>query len=583
KTIGRHNLKTGVYVERTGKLSPVVLAYRGSLSFARNTLNPYDSNNGFSNALLGNYYSYAEGSKRLNGDWWFWNVEWYVQDNWRVTSRLTLDYGVRFYHLPGVTDNNGVMATFYPSAYSTANAPAIYRPAINPANNTRMAQNPLDGSFAPATLIGAFVPNTGSISNGMMVAGQGAPDSLARTTALDVSPRFGLAWDVLGTGKLAVHAGFGTFKDRTSILPAVNSSGAPPIAYTPTAYFGNVSTLSQSTGYLSPSSISTFTGRAKTPTTMNFSFGIQTMVKDTSIDASYVGGLSRHLWINRPINNIPIGAHFNSANIDPTTKAPLPDNFLRPYQGWSSITAAEFAGTSNYNAFQLKIERRYRGGLQYGIAYTLSKALGVESTEYDAVSGYFSPRQWNYGPISNNRSQALIFNYSYDLPSLGRRNNWKAVGYVTDHWTISGITSFVSGAPYMPTFSTTDGRDITGASEAARITVTGKPNAGPNGLNPNAFASTPIGSFGNAMPGMLQGPGQNNWDVALGKRIPIRSEERYLQFRAELFNAFNHTQYNGIDANFLFNSAGQQVSPTLGVYNSARTPRIIELSLRFAF
>jgi outer membrane receptor protein involved in Fe transport len=583
KTWGRHNLKVGAYVERNGKLSPVVLAYRGSVSFARSTLNPFDSGNGFSNALLGNYYSYAEGSRRMNGDWWFWNVEWYAQDNWRVSNRLTLDFGARFYHLPAVTDNNGVMATFYPSLYNPAKAPAIYRPAINPATGARQAQNPADGTFAAATLIGAFVPNSGTVPNGMVTAGNGAPDGLARTTPLDVTPRIGLAWDALGNGKLAVHAGFGSFKDRTNILPAVNSSGAPPIAYTPTSYFGTLDSLAQSTGYLSPSSITILTGRAKTPTTMNFSAGIQTLIRNTSVDIAYVGGISRHLWINRPLNNIPIGAHFQGSNIDPTTGSPLPDNFLRPYLGWGSITAQEFAGTSNYNSLQVKLDRRYRNGFQYGLAYTLSKALGVESTEYDAISGYFPARQWNYGPIAMNRSQALVFNYSYDIPGLGKKLNQKVVGYVTDDWSLSGITTFVSGAPYMPSLSTTDGQDITGASESARLTVVGKPNAGPNGLNPSAFARTPKGSFGSAMPGMLQGPGQNNWDFAIAKRFPLHRENTSLQFRTEMFNAFNHTQYNGIDSGFLFNPAGGQANPTLGQYTSARAPRIIELSLRLAF
>jgi hypothetical protein len=582
-TRGAHSLKAGMYVERNGKLAPVVLAYRGSLSFARNTLNPFDSNHGYSNALLGNYYSYTEGSKRLNGDWWFWNVELYAQDNWRIAKRLTLDYGVRFYHLPAVTDNNAVMATFYPSQYSLANAPAMFRPAINPATGARMAQNPRTGEFAPATLIGAFVPGTGSTSNGMVLAGNGAPDGLVRTSTLDVTPRVGLAWDVLGTGKLAIHTGFGTFKDRTNILPAVNAAGKPPIAYTPTAYFGNLSTLAASTGYLSPSALTILTGRAKTPTTMNFSFGVQTLVRNTSVDVSYVGALSRHLWINRNINPIPIGARFVPGNLDTTTGSPLPDNFLRPYSGWGDITAQEYAGTSNYNALQVKLERRFHRGLQYGVAYTLSKALGVESTEYDAVSGYFPARRWNYGPISMNRSQALVFNYSYDVPGVGRRLDIRPLGWVTDHWSVSGITTFVSGAPYMPGMSTADGQDVTGSSEGARITVSGRPDAGVNGLNPAAFSRTPKGSFGNAMPGMLQGPGQNNWDLSIAKRFPLGGESRYLQFRTEIFNAFNHTQYSGIDSGFLFNPAGQQTNPTLGQYTSARTPRIIEFSLRVMF
>jgi len=584
KTWGQHNLKTGMYVERNGKLSPVVLAYRGSFNFQRSTLNPFDSGDAFSNALLGNFYSYTEGSKRLNGDWWFWNVEWYLQDNWRVTKRLTLDLGLRFYHLPAVTDNNNVMSTFYTTLFNPAKVPAIYRPVINPTTRARVAQDPVSGAFAAAPLIGAFVPGAGDTANGMVVAGaNGSPQGLAHTTALDVTPRLGLAWDVFGNGKMAVRAGFGSFKDRTNILPAVYASGKPPIAYTPTAYFGNLSTFAQTTGYLSPTALTIFTGQAKTPATMNYSFGIQTLVRNTALDMSYVGGVSRHLWINRNINPIPIGARFDPKNADATTGGVLPDNFFRPYLGWSDITAQEFAGTSNYNAFQMKIERRYRRGLQYGLAYTRSKTLGVESSEYDAVSAYFPARRWNYGPLSMHRSQALVINYAWDLPGLGKRLKARPLGWVLDNWILSGITSFVSGAPYMPGLSTTDGQDITGSSEGARVTVVGNPKAGPNGINPAAFSRTPRGSFGNAMPGMMQGPGMNNWDLAIGKRVPLASERRYLQFRTEMFNAFNHTQYTAIDSNMQFDRSGVLVNPTLGLYTAARLPRIIEFSLKLVF
>jgi outer membrane receptor protein involved in Fe transport len=583
KVWGRHSIKTGVYYEKNGKYSPCYLAYRGSVSFARSTLNPFDSGDGFSNALLGNYYSYSEANKRLNGHWWFWNLEWYVQDNWRVTKRLTLDYGLRFEHLPGVTSSNGVMVTFVPSQYSSAKAPVLYRPTMN--NGVRSALNPLTGQFSPSALIGYFAPGTGSISNGMVTAGNGIPDSLITATALDVTPRFGLALDVLGNGKLALHTGFGTFKDRTEVIDAVYASALPPIGYTPISYFGDLGTLAQTTGYLSPSGLSgILTGRAKTPTTANYSFGLQTLVKGTSIDVSYVGAFSRHLWINRAINHIAIGAHFNPANADPTTGGVLPDNFFRPYMGWGSINAQEFAGTSNYNSLQVKIEHRYRNGLQYGVAYTKAKALGTQSSEYDSVSGYFSPRQWNYGRLGQDRSQMLVVNYSYDVPGLSKKLGVKPLGYVTDNWTLSGITSFISGSPLMPGFSTTDGQDITGSSEGARITVIApNPCDGPHGLNLSAFARTPKGSFGNASPGMCQGPGTNNWDMAIAKRVPLGSEKRYLQYRLEMFNAFNHTQYSGIDTGFQFNPAGQQVSTTLGTYTSARMPRIIEMSLRLMF
>lgn len=584
KSWGAHNFKAGVYFERTGKVAPTYLAYRGSVSFARSTLNPLDSNDGFSNALLGNYYSYSEGSKRLSGDWWFTNLEWFVQDNWRIARRLTLDYGIRFSHLPGITDNNNAMSTFVPSLYNSANAPTLYRPGINPANNQRMAFDPSTGQYAAPALIGFYVPGSGNVSNGMVAAGQGVPNTLAHFTGLDFSPRFGLAYDVLGNGKLAVHAGFGTFKERTSILPAVNASGFPPVGYTPYSYYGTLASLTQATGYYSPGSPTIFTGDAKTPTTMNFSAGVQALLKGNAIDVSYVGGLSRHLWVNRPINNIPIGAHFNSANVDLTTGTPLPDNFLRPYTGWGAITAEEFSGTSNYNSLQIKLERRFHSGIQYGFAYAFAKALGDQSDEFGSISGYFSPRSWNYGPLGDSsRTHSFVANYSYDLPNLGKHFNLRPLGWVTDNWTWGGITSFVTGTPYTPSMSTTDGQDITGSSEGARPMVVGNVCSGPNGFNASALARTPRGSFGNLGVGTCTGPGINNWDMSFGKRFPFKSETRYLQFRAEMFNTFNHTQYSAIDGNVIFNTAGKNTDPTSGFYTAARNPRIIELSLRLAF
>jgi outer membrane receptor protein involved in Fe transport len=112
KVWGNHTLKSGIYVERTRKYQVGGRNPRGAFDFTSNVNNPFDTRNSFSNALVGVFNSYSEGTARVNGDWRFWNVEWFVQDNWRVTNRLTLDLGLRFYHLPPQVDENKTIATF---------------------------------------------------------------------------------------------------------------------------------------------------------------------------------------------------------------------------------------------------------------------------------------------------------------------------------------------------------------------------------------------------------------------------------------------------------------------------------------
>jgi hypothetical protein len=241
-------------------------------------------------------------------------------------------------------------------------------------------------------------------------------------------------------------------------------------------------------------------------------------------------------------------------------------------------------GTSNYNSVQTAINRRFARGLQFGVSYTFSKVLGS-----NAISPYFPTRTRNYGPLGHDRSQVFVFNYTYELPRIGARTGFAPARWILDDWRVSGITSFVTGAPFTPGFSTTDGQNITGSAEGARIDVVGNANLPKSersfylNFEAAAFARPALRSFGNAGVGVLRGPGVNNWDIAVGKRVPLWSEARYFQFRTEFFNAWNHTQFSGLDATARFNPAGQQVNPTFGSFTSARSSRIIQFSARVVF
>ncbi len=609
KVVGKHTLKAGFYFERTGKLSPLWTTYRGSLSFANNTANPLNSGDGFANALLGVVNNYAESTQGGSGDWWFNNIEWYLQDNWKVTSRLTLDYGIRFYHMGPVIDYNHKMATFNPALYDPRQAPRLFYPAINPATGTRMGYDAMSNTWVPAVGIGALVPGSGDFNNGSCAAGQnGCPEGLAEYSAVDFGPRFGLAYDVFGTGNTVFHLGAGEFKDRGSILPPVYAAGSPPVGYTSTAYYTTLDQLANAagTGFRTPSGGAwtsgawAFYGRMKTPTVVNYSLGIQQKLpSDIVLDVSYVGNVARHTWVNQDINPIKLGAHFNPANLDPTTGGLLNDNFMRVYPGYSDITAQLYTGTANYNSLQVAANRKFKNGLQLGAAYTWSKALGVVSGDGGYIATYLNARAFDYGPLAQDRTHSLVVNYWYDLPKPAKKFGIKGLGYLTDDWSISGITSFISGGPVTPSVGWADGRDVTGSTTAnwdpitdgPRGQLVGDPFASlPAGLNfnPAAFAPTPKGSlgnvnFGNIPLGILRGPGINNWDLTLSKHIPLGNEQRYLQFKAEAFNVFNHTQYSSYNTSLVFNSAGVQTNNQAGIYNHARDPRKLQFGVKVYF
>ena len=233
------------------------------------------------------------------------------------------------------------------------------------------------------------------------------------------------------------------------------------------------------------------------------------------------------------------------------------------------------------------MNRRYAKTLQYGASWTWSKAMDYNDTDNAAVSTLIPVRVWNYGLASFDRTHVLKVNWLWDVPKSPFHNALLKGAF--NNWQVSGIASFVSGAPLGVGLSTTASTDFTGSTtDTARVVVTGNA-ALPKSertfsryFNTSVFQAPAVGTYGNSPKSQFRGPGLNNWDLATYKQFPIHEQVR-VEFRWELYNIFNHTQFTAVDATARFNPAGDQVSPTFGQLTAAANPRIMQFALRLYF
>ena len=462
---GNHSIKTGIYIEHNRKLQPGGPSYTGSYNFGIDVNNPLNTGNGFANALLGNYDTYNENSGHFVYDVYYWNTEFYVQDDWRIGKRLTVNYGVRFYHVSPQIDKLHEFAYFDPSQYKTSAVSAIYSPSclngVNPCSGSnRVAVNPLTHATYPVSYIGLFVPGSGNPANGMVVDGlNGASIDTYTNRYIAPAARIGFAFDVFGDGKTALRGGWGMFYDRLDGNQVYSMSGQPPVGYQPTAYYGNISNLSTAGGLIGPPGLTQWSGHTPIPQNRSASLGIQRNIGwGTVLDVAYQGTLGLNRNLNANINPIPLFADFSPQYADPTatTTNPLQPQHLvsafeRPrYPGFGDINIHAFLGKSAYNGLQVSAQHRLQNGFTFGFSYAWSHSFALNA--YDPLVANNYERNW--GPQGSDRRHVGAINYSYDIPSPTKFLHMNALGVVTDHWVLSGITGFSTGAPFTPTFTT---------------------------------------------------------------------------------------------------------------------------------
>lgn len=585
-TRGSHILKAGVTADRLREYEGERSVFSGTFDFSRNVNNPFDSNYAYSNAVLGNFDSYTESNARYGANERQSIVEWFVQDTWKVSRRLTLDYGLRFSWFNEMYPNYaGQQSVFALDRYVPGSAPVLYAPAFN-ASHQRVAENPLTGELLSAAYIGDFVPGSGNPAPGGVVSGDpNYPRGFINQQPVQYGPRLGFAWDPFGDGKTAVRGGAAIFYDfRVSDWSATTEN--PPAIFTPITYYGAMDTFLQTAGVLAPGNTHGYNRYEKTPGIYNMSLGVQRdLGHSVLLDVSYLGVLGRDLTDTLSLNTVPYGAHFLPQNQDPTSPGkPLPDNFFRPLPGYNSITYSNNAWSSNYNALLVSVQRQFAKGLQIGGSYTWSKYLDYVS---NGIPLYMPLRQWNYGPDSSDQRQNLVVNFVYMLPAASHALKNPAVHWAFDDWQLSGIAQFTSGMPAGIGFTTVDSVDLVGGGDGQRVDVVGNAAAGGHTFyqwfNTAAFGRPGKGDPGNASHYEVTNPGVNNFDLALTKRFPIKSESRFVEFRWEAYNAFNHTQYSGLNTSARFDPTGKQVNSLFGQIDAARSARVMQGSLRVTF
>jgi hypothetical protein len=596
KVLGRHTIKTGFYNQYSNKQQVQGGAAGGpSLNFQQDTVgtNPCDTSFGYANAAIGCFSSYSQGSKGVEGKYIYYNVEGYVQDNWKLNTRTTMDYGVRFVHQTPQYDALGQASNFFVDKWASSAAPTLYvagcTNGVYPCTGTtRQAMNPSTGQFLGpnSTLaIGTIVPNTGNVTNGLIQAGQGIPISTYLQPAIGVGPRFGMAYDLNGSQRIVLRGGAGLFFDRPSGNAVFSQVLNPPARRSVTLRFGQLQTLG-GLATEAPSSLSVYEYDSPLPSSTQWNAGVQVALPWASVlDVEYVGQHAYNIVEGINLNAVDFGTaylpEYQDRTLTPTTPGAtsLSTDQMRAFRGYSAITQNVSRGWVTYHSLQLSFTRRFRNGISYGFNDTIglsskgSTAARLQHNADGSVTARSDQGQADdllqLDPIRH----TMKGNFVWDLPDVtSSRTPLRALGFVVNDWQLSGIWTATTGTPYAVGFNYQSGGssvNLTGSPDyGARIRIVGDPGSGCSSdpyrqFNTSAFQGPLVNSVGlESGNGYLLGCFASALDLSIARNIRLPGG-RNIQVRADLFNAPNAA---GITAR---NTTLQMPNPTDPITNSA--------------
>jgi len=656
KVKGSHTLKGGFYnnhsykAQNTGAGGVANLTFQGYVNFGNDTNNFLDTGFGFANAATGVFTQYLQASNFIEGSMIYNNTEFYLQDNWKVNGRLTLDYGMRFTRQQPQYDQFQQMSNFFPELWSVADAPVFYiagcsNGAATCSGNVRNAMDPrtrqiltIPGAANTQAAIGTPIPGSGNLLNGIRRAGDGIAKTGYEWPAMAFGPRFGLAYDLTGTQSLVLRTGGGLFFDRPDGNTVFSIPGNPPIATSQDLRNGQLQTLGTGLNPVGVPALVIFQYDAQVPASWQWQGGVQMALPwATSLDVSYVGnrgvnrlgGFQGGTTVN--LNAVDFGAAYLPQNQDPTlagsTAVPgataYTQNLLRPYRGLSNINQNTTEFWDLYHSLQMSLNRRFRNGFSFGANYTWGISFtgntGLQKRLQHAADGTFSIRadQAEYEALNKNldrRPHYLKANAVWDLPDVHANGSGfaRAVSHLINDWQIAGVLTAGSGTTYDLSHNYRDNGgnvNLTGSPDyGARIVYIGDPGSGCTNnqyaqFNAASVTGPTYGSLGlESSRNTLRGCPDKTVDLALMRDIRMGGA-RILEFRLDVFNAFNTVVINGRQGQIQYNSptdltlrnsqtlADGSINPArltprtagFGAATGAQTMRNLQLQIRFRF